>query len=420
MSNSKDRKKQTTEYVKKRSGKSLAEKGENVLCKTLLDTLDRNSFQYLIIDNENRIRVPYQKRSSRLWLDILSSNEIMEFRVNFPFKINESAVPLLTLFVTDFNQYLKGEKLNLNLCEGVVGLEYYYGMQEGNQSDEEKFLSSVRQMFEYTSRLYDILQALSELGLKGRVGEYYREQMYSLLMQKKEEVKEQESRITNKDKSVSANEKRMDPHEKFIMGNCIGVSKALAIDQSSGGTTFPIETVLLDEKEGLEITGLVGDMTVESVKIAVTIIKRMFPGLLSGKFIHVHMGEGSIAKEGTSAGVSVLMSILSAAFDIPIYEKEPLDIAFTGELGLNGYIVEVGNVEEKISAAIRSGCRKVFIPEKDIKKMNKEIFQNPDCEVIPMKHVYSVIKHIFPEKLKFWEKEEEKEKGIVNYAEKNA
>ena len=417
MNNSKDRKDQTKENVKNKASRSLPKRGEDEidLNKAILDILNRNAFRYLIIDEEKRIRVPYHSQSNRLWLDILHKNEAISFRVIFPFKISILAVPLLEVFITDFNQYRKEEKLNLNFDEGAVRLDYYYGAREVYQLDEEDFLFCLRQVFEHAKQLYDVLWRISELELKGRTGEYYREWMYSLLTGKNEELKKIKTEDVNKDKYINI-EKTKDLNY-FSIGNYIGISKVLAVDQSAKGSTFLIETVLLEEKEGLEVTGLAGDMIVESVKVAVTIIKKMFPGLLSGKFIHVHMGEGSVAKDGTSAGVSILMSILSAAIGIPIYDKEPFDIAFTGELRLNGHIVEVGNVEEKISAAIKSGCKKVFIPEKDFKRMNVKILENPRCEVIPVNHVYSIIKQIFTEKINIEEVQGEKKKIIVNHTE---
>ena len=145
------------------------------------------------------------------------------------------------------------------------------------------------------------------------------------------------------------------------------------------------------------MTGLPKETATDSVKIAVTCIKKMYPDLLKGKHIHVHFGEGSVPKDGPSAGVALLMSILSAAINKPIMNEKPYDIAYTGEISLTGGVFAIGGTMEKIQAAYDSGCSKVFIPMQNYEHLDKEKLKEFDCEVVPVTHVSQVIKSVFPD-----------------------
>ena len=181
-------------------------------------------------------------------------------------------------------------------------------------------------------------------------------------------------------------------------GSIPGISKALAVSNGNVGTVFAIETALIEGKEEtLEITGLPKESAVDSVKIAVTCLRKEYPELLKGKNIHVHFGEGAIQKDGPSAGVALYMSIFSAAIGKPIMDKKPYDIAYTGEISLTGCIYAVGGIFEKIQAACDSGCCKVFIPMQNYVHMNVEKLKEFDCKVIPVMHIGQVIEAIYPE-----------------------
>ena len=181
------------------------------------------------------------------------------------------------------------------------------------------------------------------------------------------------------------------PRGNFLTEALPGVAKALAVSNGNTGKTFAIETVLIDGDESLEITGLPKESATDSVKIAVACIKRMYPDKLKGKQIHVHFGEGSVPKDGPSAGVAIFMSILSAALNKPIMDKKPYDIAFTGELSLTGGVFAVGGMMEKIQAACDSGCTKVFIPEQNYDKLDEEKLRSFDCDIIPIERVSSLL-----------------------------
>lgn len=182
-------------------------------------------------------------------------------------------------------------------------------------------------------------------------------------------------------------------------GNQPGISKALAVSNGNMGSTFAIETVLVDGEEMLEMTGLPKESATDSVKIAVTCIKKMFPELLKGKHIHVHFGEGSVPKDGPSAGVALFMSIFSAAIEKPLKIKDDYDVAYTGEISLTGGVFAVGGVYEKLQAAYDSGCRVVFVPAQNYEHLDKDKLGQYECEVVPVTHIAQVIEKVFPEYL---------------------
>lgn len=180
-------------------------------------------------------------------------------------------------------------------------------------------------------------------------------------------------------------------------GNQPGISKALAVSNGNMGSTFAIETVLFDGDEALEMTGLPKESATDSVKIAVTCMKKMFPELLKGKHIHVHFGEGSVPKDGPSAGVALFMSIFSAAIGKPLKIREDYDVAFTGEISLTGGVFAVGGVYEKLQAACDSGCSIVFVPAQNYEHLDQDKLGKYSCEVVPVTHITQVIGRVFPE-----------------------
>lgn len=186
------------------------------------------------------------------------------------------------------------------------------------------------------------------------------------------------------------------PRGNFPSEAVSGVSKALAVSDNKG-STFAIETRLLEGEETLEITGLPKEMAVDSVRVAVTCIKEMYPNILDRKHIHVHFGEGSVQKDGPSAGVALFMSILSAALNKPIINENPYDISYTGELSLSGGIFAVGSIFQKIQAACDSGCSKVYIPEQNYERLDKDKIGKYNCEVVPVANISEIVEDIYPE-----------------------
>lgn len=182
----------------------------------------------------------------------------------------------------------------------------------------------------------------------------------------------------------------------FPYRNYPGLSRALAVTGDNCGMSFAIETMLLPDDNSLIITGLPKESTIDSVKLAVSYVKRNYPGTVTGKGIHIHFGEGAVVKDGPSAGVAILMSLISAALDKSIEENA----AYTGEINGNGYVFNIGGTIAKIQAAEQSGCSKVFIPYGNYIELNDEEKSQFTIEIVPIKHISEIVEAVLPDEAK--------------------
>jgi len=195
--------------------------------------------------------------------------------------------------------------------------------------------------------------------------------------------------------------------EKFNYGeveeqNRIGVVTGLAWTEV-GGEILKIETVIMPGKGKMEITGQLGSVMQESIKAAKSYIRSksldygIIPPIFEKKDFHVHVPEGATPKDGPSAGVGMVTSIVSAITEIPIDKN----IAMTGEITLRGIVLPIGGLKEKLLAAHRAGIKKVLIPfenKKDLLEIPEVIKKN--IEIIPVKNVDEVLRHALTKELK--------------------
>ncbi|MFC1538237.1 endopeptidase La [Candidatus Latescibacterota bacterium] len=177
--------------------------------------------------------------------------------------------------------------------------------------------------------------------------------------------------------------------------NQIGMAVGLAWTPV-GGDILNIETSVMQGKGELILTGHLGDVMKESARAALSYAKANMTKLgikakaFDKKDIHIHVPEGAIKKDGPSAGVSIITSLVSAITEKPVSR----DIAMTGEITLRGNVLAIGGLKEKTLAAKRSGIKRVIIPKKneaDINELPKEIRESLDF--ILAEHVEDVFKH---------------------------
>ncbi len=171
-----------------------------------------------------------------------------------------------------------------------------------------------------------------------------------------------------------------------------GLTRALAVTGDGCGMTFSVETILLPGENTLTLTGLPKTSTADSVRLAVSFIKRRWPGALRSKGVHVHFGEGSVEKDGPSAGVAILISLLSAVFG----EKVDGSATYTGEINGNGCVFCIGGTRAKIRAAEQAGCTRVFLPYDNYRELTEKELSELRIKVIPVRHVDEVIREVLP------------------------
>jgi ATP-dependent Lon protease len=174
----------------------------------------------------------------------------------------------------------------------------------------------------------------------------------------------------------------------------IGVVTGLAWT-SVGGELLSIEALKLPGKGRMKTTGKLGDVMKESIEAASSFVRAISPelGIRPPVFekidIHVHVPEGATPKDGPSAGVAMVTSIVSVLTQIPVRK----DVAMTGEVTLRGNVLAIGGLKEKLLAALRGGIKTVLIPEENAKDLT-EIPENvkQGLTIIPVSHVREVLR----------------------------
>jgi ATP-dependent Lon protease len=173
----------------------------------------------------------------------------------------------------------------------------------------------------------------------------------------------------------------------------VGVVTGLAWT-SVGGELLQIEALRLPGKGRMKTTGKLGDVMKESIEAAASFVRSISPelGVKPPKFetmdIHVHVPEGATPKDGPSAGLAMVTSIVSVITGIPVRK----DIAMTGEVTLRGNALAIGGLKEKLLAALRGGIKTVFIPqenEKDLAEIPANVKEG--LTIIPVSNVREVI-----------------------------
>jgi ATP-dependent Lon protease len=172
----------------------------------------------------------------------------------------------------------------------------------------------------------------------------------------------------------------------------IGVSTGLAWTEV-GGDLLSIEAVTLPGKGRMTTTGKLGDVMQESVQAAKSYVRSrslglgIIPPIFDKVDIHVHVPEGATPKDGPSAGVAMVTSIVSVLTKIPVRAS----LAMTGEITLRGRVLPIGGLKEKLLAALRGGIKTVLIP----KENEKDLAEIPDnvkkaLEIVPVAMVDEV------------------------------
>ncbi|WP_405404744.1 endopeptidase La [Paracoccus sp. Ld10] len=175
----------------------------------------------------------------------------------------------------------------------------------------------------------------------------------------------------------------------------VGVVTGLAWT-SVGGDLLQIEALRLPGKGRMKTTGKLGDVMKESIDAASSFVRSIAPeiGVRPPEFdkrdIHVHVPEGATPKDGPSAGIAMVTSVVSVMTGIPVRK----DIAMTGEVTLRGNVLAIGGLKEKLLAALRGGIKTVLIPQDN----EKDLVEIPDnvkegLTIIPVSNVREVLRH---------------------------
>ena len=216
--------------------------------------------------------------------------------------------------------------------------------------------------------------------------------------------------VSKEENKVSVNDKNLSKFlgvKKFKFGeleseNKIGIATGLAWTEY-GGEILKIETVNMPGKGKMQITGKLGDVMQESVKAAKSYVRSksleygIIPPVFEKKDFHIHVPEGATPKDGPSAGIAMVTSIVSSITKIPVNRE----IAMTGEVTLTGQVLAIGGLKEKLLAAHRAGIKQVLIPkdnEKDLVDIPQKVKE--DIKITPVEIVDEVLKISLTKELK--------------------
>jgi len=347
----------------------------------------------ILIDEVDKMVKDYKGDPASILLDILDQNQNKFFVDNYvgePFDLSnvlfiltaneEQNIPnplLDRLEVIEVNSYTMFDKIEIAKKYTLprLGIEYNFDYRKLNISD--KVIMKIVNEYTHESGVRELERQISSIVRK-------------ILLK-------------NTDKSVTIKE---DDLIKYL-GNAkysnyintytkSGVVNVPAYTET-GGVVLNIECSIYEGDAKIITTGSIGDVMKESILVAVSHLKTnakdyKIDAKKLSKTIHVHALDGASKKEGPSAGLAILISILSVLQNKLI----PNDIAFTGEITLEGKILKVGGIKEKIISSYNSGIRKVFIPQEnqnDLYDIPKKVLNN--IEIIPVNDFTEVYKNIF-------------------------
>ena len=355
-----------------------------------------------------------------LWA-LLSScvNEVKEQNIPDAVQSSETVTPIANTFEKEFQDYNgsveRGEKLfnSLDSIQSVVEL-----WNEAINASDFKLMEQLyaEKIQFYTTKLSrsEVIQSKREW-LKKHAN--YKQKIELDEVQYPSEnsdiircIFRKHFALSGEQKEVNINNKNLSDFlgvPKFKFGELesehrVGVVTGLAWTEY-GGEILKIETVTMPGKGRMQITGKLGDVMQESVKAAKSFVRSkcleygIIPPLFEKRDFHIHVPEGATPKDGPSAGIGMVTSIVSSITNIPVKR----DVAMTGEVTLTGQVLPIGGLKEKLLAAHRAGIKEVLIPkenEKDLVDMPKKIID--EIKITPVEYADEVLKIALTKELK--------------------
>ena len=355
------------------------------ITQSLIDAKTMNPV--IILDEIDKLGSNHRGDPSSAFLEILDPEQNSSFRDHYlNFDIDLSKV----LFVATANEYAKIPYALRDRLESIFVHSY---------TPEEKFHIAKNYLLPQEMKKHSLAKKelkISDAVLKTIIDSYTKEAGVRNLRRQiakicrkcikmfLEENKSSVS-ISLKNLTLFLEDKKFDI-SKPISKNTVGIINGLAWTPV-GGDLLKIESMCLEGKGAVQITGNLGNVMKESTKIALSVAKKMFANKelkigikIKDKYIsleelnkkidlHIHVPEGATPKDGPSAGGALACAIAS------LYSNRPIDrfCALTGELNLNGDILPIGGLKEKLIAAFKAGIKTALIPKRNFEKDLKDI-----------------------------------------------
>lgn len=344
---------------------------------TALKTAGTNN-PLILLDEIDKMGNDFRGDPSSAMLEVLDSEQNVEFRdhyIEVPFDLSK------VMFVTTANTTQTIDPPLLDRME-VIELNSYTREEKFHIAKEHLIPKQIKKNGLKASNVKITDDCIYELidGYTKEAGVRNLEREVSSLCRKaaKEIVEENKKKVIFTAENI---EKYLGP-KKYLPDllsdkNEVGIANGLAWT-SVGGVLMPLEVLILDGKGSIELTGSLGEVMKESAKIAVSYVRSVADkysinkDFYKEKDIHIHAPEGAVPKDGPSAGVTLVTSLVSALSGIPVKK----DVAMTGEITLHGKVLPIGGLKEKTMAAYKAGIKTVIIP-----KLNKADLEEVDDTV---------------------------------------
>ncbi len=283
--------------------------------------------------------------------------------------------------VIDLSSYTTREKIQIAKKYLIKKIAKENGMKASDMKMSDKVLDFVIQRYTLEAGVRGLKRAIDKIARKLVVKKIQGKELPKSLDESV--VKELLGNII-----FEEDEKEKKP----IVGQVTG----LAYTQY-GGTTLPVEVTTFSGKGDMKVTGQLKDVMNESASIAFTYVKANTDKFkidfdFSKNDVHIHVPEGSVPKDGPSAGVTFVTAIVSALTNKGISPN----YAMTGEITLRGKVLPIGGLKEKSLAAVRMGVKTIFIPkknEKDIEELPKEVKSKLD--ILPVSEYTQIQEVLF-------------------------
>ncbi len=359
----------------------------------------------IVLDEIDKLGNDYKGDPTSALLEVLDAeqnNSFYDHYVDLPFDLSK------VMFITTANDYTSIPAPLLDRMD-VIEVSSYTREEKFNIAKKHLLPKQMKNCGVSSKNLRISNDALYEI-----IDSYTREAGVRNLERKIKEIIRKVAVIVVEDKDVKivVNSKNIEEYlgikkyRKDVMSkqNDIGVCTGLAWT-SVGGEVLPIEVAVVEGNGKIEITGSLGDVMKESVKIAITCVRTLADRYkIDKRFykkydIHVHAPEGAVPKDGPSAGITITTAIISALTKTAVRA----DVAMTGEITLTGKVLPIGGLKEKSMAAYRYGVTSVIMPydnKADIEEVDEKVKES--LKFLPVKHITDVLDLAFstgPDKL---------------------
>ncbi len=345
----------------------------------------------MVLDEVDKLSSSYHGDPASALLEVLDpeqNNTFTDHYMNVPYDLSDVLFvctansvdtipePLLNrMEVIQFSGYTKTDKMQIAKNYLIPKSMSSMGIREGDLQIPDDILAAI---------IWDYTMEAGVRTLKKRIDTLCRIAAVELVRNKTKLLE------IRKDQLREYLDTRPVNHEQILKEKKPGIVTGLAWTQNGGDILFT-ETVFTKGDGKIIITGQLGDVMKESVQIAVSLVKALFPQkaeVFQKNDLHIHVPAGAVPKDGPSAGITLTTAIASLVMDQAVSPE----YAMTGEVSLRGVISAIGGLPEKLMAAQRAGVKQVFIPEEnidDLREVADEVKTN--LTIIPVKEVAEVL-----------------------------